>query len=193
MPAATELVRDAPSERRRRALLAASDRLLDRVEELRLADHVETPPSLQGAIRALEQSLGRAERARHLPTLQAAHDLVFAVQERLLAVNRGRPTPRGHPGRAPGTPIVTRLEGMQQWKLLALPPRPDEPEADPVWRELVHATLERALDRWAWAQHHAGAAARRGEGAGRALRIAEHAWRNYWEMRCEAERVGVVR
>jgi hypothetical protein len=179
------------SEPRRRALLDTSDRLLDRVEELRLADRVETPPALQEAIHALQGRLSAAARAGNASTLEAAHDLVFAVQERLLALNQRRPTPRSHPGRAEGSPIVASVGRGDRWKLLALPPRPEDAGQEESWRELVQATLERALDRWAYAHHHVGRAVRRGVEPHGALERARVAWTNYWELRREAERLGI--
>lgn len=191
MAAVTSTAADDP-EPRRRALLDASDQLLDRVEQLRLADRVETPPVLQEAIHALQQRLDAAARAGNASTLQAAHDLVFAVQERLLALNQRRPTPRGHPGRAAGSPMVARVGGGERWKLLALPPRPEDAGQEDTWRELVVATLDRALDRWAYAQHHVGRAIRKGDDPHGALERSRAAWANYWDLYREAELLGIT-
>jgi hypothetical protein len=134
--AAATLTDDA--EHRRRTLLAASDHLLDRVEELRLLDRVDTPPPLQDAIQTLRTRLDASSRGGHASTLEAAHDLIFAVQERLMALNGSRSTPRPHLGRAEGTAMTKALEGGQRWKVLALPPRPERAEAAVngigVWR-----------------------------------------------------------
>ena len=77
---------DAPSEAsletRRRSLLAESDLLLDDVETLRLQDETEAPPRLREALHALQLRLGRRNPPVPPATLHAAHDLVFAVQQR---------------------------------------------------------------------------------------------------------------
>jgi hypothetical protein len=190
MVAAVTLTDDG--ERRRRSLLAASDSLLDRVEELRLLDRVDTPPPLQDAIQQLRTRLDTSARDGHASTLEAAHDLIFAVQERLMALNEARPTPRAHPGRAEGTAITKSLEGGQRWKVLALPPRPESAGAEPAWHDLVAATLDRALDRWAWAHHHAVQAIRRGRDPGPGLRLVEEAWHNYWSLTREAQLLGAL-
>ena len=65
-------------------------------------------------------------------------------------------------------------------------PSPSGPDE---WRLNVHATLERALDRWAYAQHHAAQAARDRSGAKQALARARTAWSNYWQLKEEAERL----
>jgi hypothetical protein len=50
--------------------------------------------------------------------------------------------------------------------------------------------VQRALDRWTAAQERAIRSARAGEGAVLAVRRAAAAWRNYWELHCEAETLG---
>ena len=183
------VLRDA--DRRRRALLASSDRLLDELEELRLADHVDVPPALRDAVQTLQQRLGSTERPAKPRTLRAAHELVLSVQERLLSTNPRTPVPRrAPPARAAGAPTVARLAGGAEWKLLALPPR-QPGETDPEWLEAVRLTVERALDRWCWAQHHAVRAAQAGDGIP-ALRRARAAWEDYWRLLQEAERLGAV-
>lgn len=191
MAAAATLTDDA--DRRRRSLLAASDHLLDRVEELRLLDRTETPPPLQDAIQALRTRLDASARDGHAGTLEAAHDLIFAVQERLMSLNGSRATPRAHLGRAEGTAMTKVLEGGQSWKVLALPPRPEEPEAEPAWRDHVGDTLDRALDRWSWAHHHALKAIRRGRDPRPGLRLLDEAWHNYWSLTREAQLLGALR
>lgn len=183
------VLRDA--DRRRRALLASSDRLLDQLEELRLADEVDVPPALRDAVQTLQQRLGGTERLARPRTLRAAHELVLSVQERLLSTNPRTPVPRrGHPARAAGAPVVARLQGGEAWKLLALPAR-QPGETDPEWLEAVRLTVERAFDRWCWAQHHAVQAAQAGEGIP-ALRRARAAWDDYWRLLQEAERLGAI-
>lgn len=76
---------EVATETRRKTLLAESDVLLDDVETLRLQDETEAPPRLREAIRTLQLRLGRRNPPLPSATLDAAHDLVFAVQQRLMA------------------------------------------------------------------------------------------------------------
>src|SRR5712692_7925225 len=138
-------------EERRRALMAESDCLLDDVETLRLDDHVEVPQHLREAIRSLQVRLGRSDPPLPPSTLHAAHDLVFAVQQRLMAANPEHPRPNRHAGRPGGQPVITLVRENSLWKLLALPPPPSG-EVDEEWLELVECTVERAWDRWCYAQ-----------------------------------------
>lgn len=173
------------SEVHRRQMLAEADALLGQVEELRLRDQSACPPELADAVRALQVRLGRLEGGRPR-TVRAAHNTVFAVQARLMAANPRNPRPRAQPDRAAGVPRVAPLRQGAAWKFLALPPTsPASNHAD--WRLLVELTVQRALDRWSCAQDQAVAAARERRGAVRALYRARAAWRNYWELRCEAE------
>jgi hypothetical protein len=179
-PAEAELVR--------RDLLAHADRLLDAVEELRLAEESSLPPTLREAIRLLQLRLGRAE-SPNPRTVRAAQLLVFTVQQRLMAANPRHGRPRSHLGRAGGTPRVTRLEPGVEWKELTLPP-PTAPGPDVFgWTRQVELVVERAFDRWCLAQNQAVAAARAGQEADQAVARARAAWTNYWELRCEAERL----
>ena len=175
-------------EARRRSFLAESDNLLDDVERLRLEDQTEAPPRLREAIRALQVRLGRHNPPMPPATLHAAHDLVFAVQQRLMAANPKHPRPNRHAGRPEGQPVVTVIREDRRWKLLALPPAPGGvPDAE--WLELVDCTVERAWDRWCYAQQHALRAAREHFKAHVAVAVARTAWSNYWELREEAERI----
>jgi hypothetical protein len=72
--------------------------------------------------------------------------------------------------------------------VLALPSAPNG-AADAEWLELVDCTVERALDRWCYAQQHAARAAREHFKAHVAAAVAEAAWANYWELLVEAERI----
>src|SRR5438105_3613171 len=101
------------AESRRRDLMAESDHLLDAVEMLRLADESEVPPSLQGAIDALQRRLGRTNPPVAPSTLHAAHDLVFAVEQRLMAANPNHPRPNRQHGRPGGQPVVARVTGVK--------------------------------------------------------------------------------
>ena len=172
----------------RRQMLAESDALLLQVEDLELADRAGCPPALAEAIRSLQLRLGRVD-THHPRTVRAAHRLVFAVQARLMAANPRNPQPRTELDRPTGQPTIAVLRQGGAWKFLALPARPPstEPAAQGQWRQLVELTVQRALDRWACAQDEAVDAARTGDDASRALARARAAWRNYWDLRCEAE------
>src|SRR5439155_397874 len=181
----------AQAELARRGMLAHADRLLDAVEELRLAEASSLPPTLREAIRSLQLRVGRAESSNPR-TVRAAQLLVFAVQQRLMAANPRHRLPRSHLGRASGTPRVTRLERGVEWKELTLPPTTPSPAAW-QWSQQVELVVERAFDRWSLAQNQAVAAARSGKAArqdaAQAVARARAAWSNYWDLRCEAERL----
>jgi hypothetical protein len=181
---------DEAAEVHRRRMLAESDALLERVEELRLADQAVCPRDLADDVRSLQLRLGRvpADRPR---TVRAAHHLVFAVQAGLMAANPAHPRPRSLPGRPVGVPRLTVLRQGGAWKFLALPPPPPavEPAAVADWWHRVQLTVGRALDRWACAQDQAVRAARSREGAVCAVHRSRAAWRNYWELRCEVDRL----
>jgi hypothetical protein len=180
---------NAPSgEEHRRALLAESDGLLDEVEALHLDDHTEAPDPLREAIRTLQLRLGRHDPPMPPATLRAAHDLVFAVQQRLMAANPKNPRPNRHAGRPGGQPVVTLVRDERRWKLLTLPPPPNN-AAESEWLELVDCTVERAWDRWCYAQQHAVRGARAHFKPLIALAVAQTAWMNYWELHQEAERI----
>jgi hypothetical protein len=178
----------AAAETRRRLLLAESDILLDEVENLRLDDAAEAPLRLREAIRALQIRLGRRTPAVAPATLDAAHDLVFAVQQRLMAANPRIPRPHRHNGRPSGQPVLTLVREDRKWKVLTLPP-PAAAGEDAEWMELVEATVERAWDRWCYAHQHAVRAARLHMRAEIAFAVAHAAWTNYWLLVQDAERI----
>ncbi|HKW71983.1 MAG TPA: hypothetical protein VJQ08_04070 [Candidatus Dormibacteraeota bacterium] len=177
------------AELRRRFLLAESDVLLDDVETLRLHDRTEAPQRLREAIRALQIRLGRRNPPLPPQTLDAAHDLVFAVQQRLMAANPNMPRPHRHAGRPGGQPVVTLIREDRKWKVLTLPPPTATEEEDDGWIELVESTVERAWDRWCYAQHHALRAARLNVKPYVAIAVAHAAWDNYWQLLQEAEQI----
>jgi hypothetical protein len=189
MPTASlAVVEDDQAENRRRLLMAESDRLLDQVEVLRLHDAEQAPQPLREAIRLLQIRLGRSDPPMPPATLEAAHDLVFAVQQRLMAANPKHPRPNRHRGRPEGQPIVARVNDEDLWKLLALPAPPNgAPDDD--WLDLVDATVERAWDRWCYAQQHALRAARAKVKPQIALAVMRIAWSNYWDLSEEARRI----
>ena len=175
------------AERLRRGLLDASDQILNEVEELRLDNQRHVPEPLKRSIENLQLKVGRSDAPLSPSTLRSAHELVLAVQHGLLGSNPRSGTPRTHPGRAAGQSTMRRLEGGETWKLLTLPPPSSATEG--AWIELVDGTVERALDRWSYAQHHATRATRERSGARRALARAAAAWANYWELYEEAARL----
>lgn len=175
------------AETQRRILLAQSDLLLEDVETLRLNDEGEAPLRLREAIRALQIRLGRRNPPLPAATIDAAHDLVFAVQQRLMAANPKNPRPARHVNRPSGQAVLTIVREDRKWKLLALPPPLDGDEA--AWLELVEATVERAWDRWCYAQHQAIRATKLRARPLLALAIARAAWDNYWLLAQDAERI----
>jgi hypothetical protein len=181
------------SETRRKSLLAESDGLLEDVESLRLRDRTEAPSQLRDAIRSLQLRLGRRNPPVPPATLHAAHDLVFAVQQRLMAANPNLPGPNRHTRRPSGQPLVTVVRDDHVWKVLTLPPAPNGSEelgADLVdWLDLIDCTVERAWDRWCYAQQHAVRAARENFKAHVAVAVARAAWTNYWDLLEESGRI----
>jgi len=179
---------DDAVEIRRRSLMAESDVLLDDVERLRLDDRDEVPQELRDAICSLHVRLGRSDPTLAPATLHAAHDLVFAVQQRLMAANPKHPRPNRHAGRPGGQPVMTVVRDGGLWKLLTLPPPPGG-GPDDSWLELIECTVERAWDRWCYAQQHAVRAAQERYKPHIALAVARTAWSNYWELHLEAEEI----
>jgi len=178
----------ASVESHRRLLMAESDALLDEVENLRLSNESDPPVRLREAIRALQIRLGRRQPPVAPATLEAAHELVFAVQQRLLAANPKKPRPSRHTGRAPGQPLMTLVREDRKWKVLTLPP-PTLTGEDVDWMELVDSTVERAWDRWCYAQQQAVRAARVRIRPNIAFAVAQAAWNNYWMLLQDAERI----
>jgi hypothetical protein len=178
----------ATTEIHRRLLLAESDCLLDEVEHLRLNDATEAPLRLREAIRAMQIRLGRRNPPVAAVTLDAAHDLVFAVQQRLMAANPKNPRPNRHNRRPSGQPLMTLVREDRKWKVLTLPP-PTISGEDADWTELVESTVERAWDRWCYAQQHAVRAARIHLKPQVAFAVARAAWSNYWDLLQDAERI----
>jgi hypothetical protein len=172
----------------RRTLMDETDRLLEEVESLRLGDAADAPITLREAIQSLQRRLGRKNPPLPPATLHSAHDLVFAVQQRLMAANPNHPRPKVHAGRPSGQPVITRVRDEKLWKLLALPPPPNG-SADAEWIELVDSTVERAWDRWCYAQQQAVRAARTKSSAPAALAVARIAWANFWDLDQEAKAI----
>lgn len=187
MHTSLEVSRVRWSEQDRRELLAVTDLVLNEVEELRMTRVSQLPPLLRARLRRLQAAVGRPEVAGP-HTVRGAHQLIFSIQQRLMAANPRRPTSAALIGRVAGQPAMSPIRPGLTWKLLALPPDPG-PGRERAWLGAIDATVERALDRWAYAQHHAVRAARRGEAPGLALAVARVAWNNYSELLDEAERI----
>jgi hypothetical protein len=175
------------SERHRLELLHAADDVLGEIELLRLRGRSHLPEQVRRALLALQLRTGRAEPA--VPaTIRAAQNLVFGLQQRLMAANPRRPSARAHPGRAGGMPAITPIRPGIEWKLLVLPPHPG-PGRDQWWLTQIDLTVERALDRWAYAHHHARRAVKGRRNVPAALAVMRVAWNNYWELMREAGRI----
>lgn len=84
--------------------------------------------------------------------------------------------------------MVTVIREDLRWKVLTLPP-PTSSGEETDWIELVDSTVERAWDRWCYAQQHAVRAARERFRAQVAVAVARAAWTNYWELLQESERI----
>jgi hypothetical protein len=164
-----------------------SDRILDEVEELRMSDRRSVPDRLRHEIEQLQVRLGRSDAPASPSTVPAAHEIVLGVQARLMAANPRNRIAAAHHNRAQGQALTRLLEGGASWKLLVLPPPASLDMSD--WRRLIELTVERAADRWTYAQHHAVAACRGRAAARGALARARIAWANYWELRQEADRL----
>jgi hypothetical protein len=125
-----------------------------------------------------------------LKTCAAAHDFVFALQETLLAANpRNHSDRRRSTYRAPGQPVTVMTPTGGTWKILSLPAEPTAGLTE-EWFVLATATIERAYERWAYAQHHAIAAARRRSRHSRqAVAQALVAWSNYWQLLSDVDRL----
>src|SRR5207245_3325397 len=115
--------------------LAQPDRPLDQVGRLRLPERPRFPSTLREAIPPLQHRLGRREPARPR-TVRAPQQLVFAVQQRLMAANPRNAEPRAHVGRARGTPRVTPLARGGKWKELTFPPRPPQGPQGEWWAQV---------------------------------------------------------
>lgn len=176
------------AEARRKSLMAESDALLDDVEMLRLCDQSEAPPSLREAIHGLQLRLGRRNPPVPPATLDAAHELVFAIQQRLMAANPSNPRPNRHTGRPSGQPIFTVVRDDRKWKVLTLP-GPQAGADETEWLALVDSTVERGWDRWCYAQQQAVRAARERFRPLTAVAVARAAWANYWDLLQEADRL----
>lgn len=188
MASAAAIDRDTSAEVTRKSLLAESDAVLDEVESLRLQEEIDAPLRLREAIRALQIRLGRRNPAVPPATLAAAHDLVFAVQQRIMAANPKHPRLTRHLGRPSGQPTITVIREGRKWKVLALPAPHSAPDGE-QWMELVDCAVERAWDRWCYAQQHAIRAARENFKPLVAIAVAQAAWKNYWLLLQEAERI----
>jgi len=178
---------DAEAGRRRN--LAVSDELLNEIEELRLVDRHALSPQLRSRLQSLYLAVIGKSSDRTLKNLSAAHDFVLAVQHPLMAANPRISMSSSQGQRAPGQPFTVTISVGGSWKLLTLPAVTEAGLTD-EWFALVVATLERAWDRWAYAQYHAITAARRHSRHTRqAVARAVVAWSNYWQLLEEVDRL----
>ncbi|TMD28335.1 MAG: hypothetical protein E6I92_03600 [Chloroflexi bacterium] len=83
---------------------------------------------------------------------------------------------------------MTLVREDRKWKVLTLPP-PTLTGEDVDWMELVDSTVERAWDRWCYAQQQAVRAARVRIRPNIAFAVAQAAWNNYWMLLQDAERI----
>src|SRR5256712_1266933 len=155
---------------------------------VRLKDQNEAPARLREASRAMQIRLGRRNPPLPPATLDAAHDLVFAVQQRLMAANPKNPRPSRHIGRPTGQPVITLIREDRKWKVLVLPPPAANGQEDD-WIDPVESTVGRAWDQWCYAQQQAVRAARVRTKPQLALAVAQAAWNNYWLLLQDAERI----
>src|SRR5437660_12925066 len=109
------------AEIQRRVLLAESDLLLEDVETLRLNEALEAPLRMREAIRAMQVRLGRRNPPLPPATLDAAHDLVFAVQQRLMAADPKNPRPARHASRPHGPPPLTVVREDRRLQVASVP------------------------------------------------------------------------
>jgi hypothetical protein len=189
LPPTTAFADSGDPEADRRKRLAASDELLDEVEDLNLLDRRDLPAQARNRIAALHFAVTGHRSESKLRTCVAAHDFVLALQEPLMAGNprTSAVRPSGH--RRPGQPVTVRMPVAGAWKLLSLPAEPDGGFTED-WFVAAALTIERAWERWAYAQHHAVAAARlRSRNARRAAARAIVAWSNYWQLLEETDRL----
>ena len=173
----------------RRELLESSDGVLNQVESLRLAQARVCPEEVALAVTSLYRSAGKPV-PRTPSSLRAASDLIFSLQQRLMASNpRNDSATRTHVGCAAGQPRRQRLPNNLLWKELTLPGLPQDGSKD-QWLELARLTVARAEDRWLWAIHHAARASRcrAGDAVSKAT-LAKAAWENYFDLCGELERL----
>jgi hypothetical protein len=190
VPSTFALLDQADGDVHRRISLETSDLLLEEIEQLRLIDQMNIPPSLRERIRALHAAVTGVATPAKLKTCRAAHDLVLALQDLLLAANPHNGADRRRSThRAPGQPIIVSTSFRGTWKLLSLPPEPASGLSE-EWFAAAAATIERAWDRWSYAQHHAIAASRRRSRQSRTAVVrAMVAWSNYWQLLDEVDRI----
>src|SRR5439155_7718454 len=121
----TALADSSDPEAHRRSRLAASDELLDEIEELNLLDCRAVPTQLRRRITALHFAVTGARSESKLKTCVAAHEFVLALQEPLMAGNSRSSVARPSGRRRPGQPVTVRVPVGGAWRLLALPAASD--------------------------------------------------------------------
>lgn len=142
------MIRRGPDDERRR-LLATTDRLLDRIEELRLADNLMISDRLRAQLAAVAEEIGGQSQRRVPATLAGAHDHVFRLQTKLLQAG-DRPARQPLPGQSSDAPSTTL-------RPMSLPER-GRSKSDAEWLEEVRLTVQRAHDRASYLAAQAEAA-----------------------------------
>jgi hypothetical protein len=117
-----------------------------------------------------------------------AHDAVLSPQAPLLLRNPRCPRPPSYPRRGAGQPTRLTKGSATSRKALALPSVLAD-GIDDAWLELALVTVERAFDRWAWAQHHAARTAFKHQDVRQAVVLLLAAWSNYWQLAEELDRL----
>ena len=125
----------------RRRLLARSDALLGRIEELRLNDILRVPEQLQTQIADLATAAGQRP-PRQLGALPPVHGFLFRLQGVLMS--RGGPQQSRTAGRLPALTL----------------PAPDRAATDAEWQERVRLVVQRAHDRVSYLESQVRAADR---------------------------------
>lgn len=122
------------------SLLAKSDRLLDRIELLRLEGTRRLPTDLRDELAKIEQTVRGSGDGAPPVTVAGAHHFVFGLQSMLM--------PTEHAVSAVRPELAERgKSGDMQLRRLALPAREHLPNEE-TWVELIGLTVQRAHDRW---------------------------------------------
>ena len=124
----------------RGGLLATSDNLLERIEQLRLQGLLRLPSALRYDLVHLAHNV-RGDDAEWVPrTIASAHEYVFDLQSALLNPRRSKARPERGGGVA-----KSRTSASPRWLRL---PVEGEVGSDIGWAEAVRLTVRRGHDRW---------------------------------------------
>jgi DNA-binding response OmpR family regulator len=128
-------MRPGPEHDRKR-FLAATDNLLDRIEELRLEGQLDVPQHLASRLEAVAHAMDARLRSGAPRTLASAHEQVFRLQTKLLRTS----------GLAAVEPRPPRRRAPSATAPVAIPTR-ESSETEAAWLERVQLTVQRAQDR----------------------------------------------